>query len=247
MKLLVIGDSCIDKYIYGKCDRLSPEAPVPVFVPSYETTMGGMAQNVYNNVKQFYSSCDIITNQKKPIKTRIIEERSNHMIVRIDEGDNHNERVDLSSINFKKYNATIVTDYDKGFLNIDDLQYIARHSKMSFIDSKKILSTWVYDFSFIKVNHNEYLNSKFFIDKFISSKTVITLGIKGCIFKGITYPPLKKIATIDVSGAGDTFLAAFSAQYLQTRDVVSSIDFAQKCCCQVIQKRGTCVYDPNMD
>ena len=42
--ILVIGDSCIDKFIYGKCNRLCPEAPVPVFLPSEFTTNPGMAQ-----------------------------------------------------------------------------------------------------------------------------------------------------------------------------------------------------------
>ena len=33
MKILVIGDSCHDVFVYGKCDRICPEAPVPVFTP----------------------------------------------------------------------------------------------------------------------------------------------------------------------------------------------------------------------
>ena len=36
MKILVIGDSCKDKYIYGLCERMCPEAPVPVFQPIKE-------------------------------------------------------------------------------------------------------------------------------------------------------------------------------------------------------------------
>ena len=31
MKLLVIGESCLDVYQYGDSVRLCPEAPVPVF------------------------------------------------------------------------------------------------------------------------------------------------------------------------------------------------------------------------
>ena len=30
MKVLLIGDSCVDRYVYGDAKRLSPEAPVPV-------------------------------------------------------------------------------------------------------------------------------------------------------------------------------------------------------------------------
>ena len=33
IKFLVIGDGCTDVHIYGKCNRLSPEAPVPILNP----------------------------------------------------------------------------------------------------------------------------------------------------------------------------------------------------------------------
>ena len=29
-KVLLIGDSCTDEYVYGTCERLNPEAPVPI-------------------------------------------------------------------------------------------------------------------------------------------------------------------------------------------------------------------------
>ena len=51
MKILVIGDSCIDKFIYGSCERICPEAPVPVFNPLSSTENIGMAGNVKNNLE----------------------------------------------------------------------------------------------------------------------------------------------------------------------------------------------------
>ena len=51
MKILVIGDSCKDVFIYGKANRLCPEAPVPVFIPKRKTETGGMAANVYENIE----------------------------------------------------------------------------------------------------------------------------------------------------------------------------------------------------
>ena len=36
MKVLLIGDFMIDKYIIGESNRMSPEAPVPVIVPKEE-------------------------------------------------------------------------------------------------------------------------------------------------------------------------------------------------------------------
>jgi bifunctional ADP-heptose synthase (sugar kinase/adenylyltransferase) len=51
MKVLIIGDGCSDVFRYGTCDRISPEAPVPVMKPTRTTGNGGMAINVYENLK----------------------------------------------------------------------------------------------------------------------------------------------------------------------------------------------------
>ena len=48
--ILLIGDICVDVYQYGTIDRLSPEAPVPVFVPVHKEERNGMAGNVYANL-----------------------------------------------------------------------------------------------------------------------------------------------------------------------------------------------------
>ncbi len=50
-KVLVAGDIILDEYIWGKANRLSPEAPVPVLeVGKYEYILGGAA-NVANNIR----------------------------------------------------------------------------------------------------------------------------------------------------------------------------------------------------
>ena len=48
--ILVIGDLMIDHYLWGKTDRISPEAPVPVIDITKETTVLGGAGNVINNL-----------------------------------------------------------------------------------------------------------------------------------------------------------------------------------------------------
>ena len=68
MKFLVIGDSCIDKFIYGSCERICPEAPVPVFNPLSSTENMGMAGNVKNNLEALGIECDIITNKEKILR-----------------------------------------------------------------------------------------------------------------------------------------------------------------------------------
>jgi D-beta-D-heptose 7-phosphate kinase/D-beta-D-heptose 1-phosphate adenosyltransferase len=48
--ILVVGDLMIDHYLWGSCDRISPEAPVQVVDISKETTLLGGAGNVINNL-----------------------------------------------------------------------------------------------------------------------------------------------------------------------------------------------------
>ena len=49
-RILVIGDLMIDHYLWGGCDRISPEAPVQVVDIARETTVLGGAGNVINNL-----------------------------------------------------------------------------------------------------------------------------------------------------------------------------------------------------
>jgi len=48
--ILVVGDLMIDHYLWGGCERISPEAPVQVVDVSRETTVLGGAGNVINNL-----------------------------------------------------------------------------------------------------------------------------------------------------------------------------------------------------
>ncbi len=48
--ILVIGDLMLDHYLWGSCERISPEAPVQVVDIAKETTVLGGAGNVINNL-----------------------------------------------------------------------------------------------------------------------------------------------------------------------------------------------------
>lgn len=49
-RILVIGDLMIDHYLWGKCERISPEAPVQVLDVEREENLMGGAGNVLNNL-----------------------------------------------------------------------------------------------------------------------------------------------------------------------------------------------------
>ena len=60
-KLLVIGDLMIDHYLWGSCERISPEAPVQVVNVKSESAVLGGAGNVINNLSALGAQVDVIS------------------------------------------------------------------------------------------------------------------------------------------------------------------------------------------
>jgi len=60
-KLLVIGDLMIDHYLWGSCERISPEAPVQVVNVKSESAVLGGAGNVINNLNALGAQVDVIS------------------------------------------------------------------------------------------------------------------------------------------------------------------------------------------
>ena len=71
-KVLLIGDSCSDEYVYGICERLNPEAPVPILRDLIVKLKlkKGMAWNVRENLMNHLELKFIfLLNQERIIKT----------------------------------------------------------------------------------------------------------------------------------------------------------------------------------
>jgi len=239
MKILIIGESCKDIFHYGYCKRLCPEAPVPVFNSSGIVENGGMAKNTYNNVVALGASADLITNENWELisKTRFVDKRTNHMFMRLDENDTGYGKCDLSQIRFRDYEAIIVSDYDKGFLSIEDLQIISVKHHLTFLDTKKKLGNWCKNFTFIKINNIEYERTLDSIDSDINQKLIITQGPNGCLYQNKPYEvPLVEVK--DTSGAGDTFVASMCVKYCESSNIEESLKFANHCATVVVQKKG---------
>jgi rfaE bifunctional protein kinase chain/domain len=60
-KILVVGDSILDHYVYGKVHRVSPEAPVPVVLKNREEYFLGGAANVAQNITAFGAKCTLLS------------------------------------------------------------------------------------------------------------------------------------------------------------------------------------------
>jgi D-beta-D-heptose 7-phosphate kinase/D-beta-D-heptose 1-phosphate adenosyltransferase len=240
IKILVIGDSCEDIFIYGKCRRICPEAPVPIFIPLYEKKNGGMSLNVYGNIKSLNYDVDIITHKENITKTRFVDETSNQILLRVDNESNKVEKIkDINHIDFKKYSAVVISDYDKGFLDSEDIKFICEKNQNTFIDTKKIIDHNFKDAKFIKINEEEYLNNlkKSNYIKKLKKKLIVTLGDKGCKLNNKVYST-DPVIIRDIVGAGDTFISSMVLKYLQTQDIEKSIRFANMCATLIVQQKG---------
>lgn len=239
-KVLVVGDSCTDIFIYCSAQRLAPDFPVPVLSIDNRTENPGMAQNVRRNIESLLShesgECDIITNcdWKSVTKTRYVHKDTNHMFFRVDSSGLRDKFE--NDIDYSAYDIVVVSDYDKGFLSSEDIEMICDSHPRVFLDTKKKIDTWAENAFIIKINDYEYQSSYPFSTS-IANKIVHTMGSRGAEYQGIIYPA--RVAEVqDLSGAGDTFLAALVVGSEKTGSIISGIKFANYCAAEIVRHRG---------
>ncbi len=235
-KILLIGDNCIDVYQYGTVDRLSPEAPVPVFVPTHQEEHEGMAGNVYANLVNLGCEVDLVCGHASR-KTRLIDSRSKQHILRIDEDV---RSIPIVNVDTHGYDAVVVSDYNKGVVSYDLINKVINSKLPVFVDTKKtdlerMQGAWV------KINELEY--SKI---KSECTGLIVTRGAKGAEAKWHEIKtPAPSVEVVDVTGAGDTFLASLAYMYLNTKDIKLSMEFANKAAAITVQHVGC--YAPTLE
>jgi D-beta-D-heptose 7-phosphate kinase/D-beta-D-heptose 1-phosphate adenosyltransferase len=242
-KVLVIGESCTDVFIYGTSERKSPEGKGPVFVPYHEVYGAGMAANTANNLSSMGVDVDMYSDTGDIIKSRYVNKDTNELYLRVDEGDVV-DRIKISELpDLKKYNAVVISDYCKGFLDEEDIDTIASMHPLVILDTKKKLGDWCKDVTYIKINRLEWEVSKDVIrdNEWLFDKIICTLDKTGTAYKHTTYA-VKPIENADVSGAGDTFVAGFVTKYLDTKDIEESIQWANYCAGEVVKEKGVSVF-----
>ena len=60
-RVLVVGDAMLDRYIFGRIDRISPDAPVPVLVVERDLAEPGGAGNVVHNLIGLGAACAFVS------------------------------------------------------------------------------------------------------------------------------------------------------------------------------------------
>lgn len=245
-RILVIGESCRDIFVYCHAERLAPDLPIPVLRVIEETSNPGMAANVERNIKAIYPSCELLTNDdwEKVTKTRYMHRNSNHAFIRVDT-DHRIPRIAVRDLPLHEYDLIAISDYNKGFLAEEDIQGICERHPNVFIDTKKILGSWAKDAKIIKINNYEYERSKDAITPELSEKIIVTRGEFGAEYQCKLYP-VAKVDVKDSTGAGDSFFAALMVRYAETGDMDESIRFANECAAKVVTHKGvTLIERPN--
>ena len=234
-KVLLIGDSCTDEYVYGVCERLNPEAPVPILRKKRVNTQKGMALNVLENLLAFDIQVSLITQGEPIIKRRFIDERYNQQILRVDVEDEIQPF--RGNVPDEDFDALVISDYDKGFLTTQRIyELVEWFDGPVFIDSKK--TNLPVDYAYIKINDDEY--SKLDEELKDSPNLIVTKGSQGVDYQGKNYPAVG-VSVFDVCGAGDTFLSALVYFYLRYGKIETAIPYANKAAAIAVTHFGTYV------
>ena len=179
----VYGDIMLDRWIYGSCDRVSPEAPILVRKEdNYNNSIGGvgnLATNLssINDKVELYScvaddkegnklqelldktkiKCYIDVNaEMTTTKTRFVGQNG-QQVMRWDRERFYNEDTVIEKLieNLQSDDIVCISDYAKGTVKANTLQQIFRKAKV-LVDPKQ--DNYFYDGAFlVKPNMKEYV------------------------------------------------------------------------------------------
>ena len=242
MKVLVIGDVIIDKYVYGTSSRISPEAPVPVITYIEEKETLGGAGLVYENLKNLDVDVTLFEiDQPRSVKTRIMCD--GHYITRIDDDKPAKGMEVLKQVqetDFSKYDYVVLSDYNKGVLDEakDIIAHINKYNCKVIVDPKE--NAWFYENAWlVKPNYNEFHDLGF--DEWQGNIITTNAGEEVIAhIDGKNYEiPVDNLEVADVTGAGDCFLASFVYALTKGYDYEKAIKVAVRGSTESVKHAGT--------
>ena len=295
-KILVIGDLILDRYIWGKVDRISPEAPVPIVEVTKEDFLLGGASNVAHNIVNLGGSSsiagvtgndragDVLMNllekqgiqsqgvvrcsRSTIVKTRVIAH--NQQVVRFDKEDK--DRLDGKI--FKKlleylkeviptHDAVIISDYKKGVVSSALIKEVLKTAKpfrifvsvdpkvghFKFYAGVSLITPNLAEASLasgVEIRDEKSLISagKRLLKTLSCDAVLITRGDQGMSLfekEKVTHIPTVTKDVYDVTGAGDTVIAAFTLAHAAGASMKDAAVMANHAAGVVVGKVGTAV------
>jgi D-beta-D-heptose 7-phosphate kinase/D-beta-D-heptose 1-phosphate adenosyltransferase len=266
-RVLVIGDVMLDRFVYARVSRISPEAPVPVLAVQREIVTLGGAGNVARNVASLGGRATLVGRrgddhagellkellQREPDiqdalltcaagrtieKIRYIAEQQ--QVMRADYEFEVGAAVAFEDIlatvrgEIAEHDALVISDYAKGMLPpalVEELIALARAAQIPVVVDPKGLSLDRYNgATVITPNHHEAAAAtgldtetdqgiELCLNRMLamlpgSGAILITRGALGMALaergRAIEHIPARRREVFDVSGAGDTVVAALA-------------------------------------
>ncbi|WP_301008488.1 D-glycero-beta-D-manno-heptose-7-phosphate kinase, partial [Helicobacter japonicus] len=300
-KILVIGDLMIDHYVWGSCERISPEAPVQVVDVKNESNRLGGACNVAHNLIALNAQvfvCGVVGNDDTGLwlgdklesigvdisylfvdtsrpttkKTRVII--ANQQVLRIDRESkapiDSSIQIDIMQrlhAVLDEVDCIIISDYGKGLLNDELTQFVITYakkkSKFVLCDPKGKDYSKYRGATLLTPNKKE---AELATDIIISNEesliragmtlknkcqldiSLITLSEDGIgIFANDAMEriPTRAKEVYDVTGAGDTVIAALGFALSSGCDILQACEFANAAAAVVVGKVGSAVATHN--
>ena len=293
-KILVIGDLMIDKYLWGECTRVSPEAPVQIINVKRETKVLGGAGNVAHNlvrlganveVLSIIGGCDIsnelrklfkdinlntdyLIEQKDRItskKTRIVSAQQQVIRYDIESNEDINQisekkLIDIYKSAISKFELVIISDYGKGVITnyiAQEVIKVANSYGIKVIVDPKGSDYSKYTYAYlltpnkkeaseatgINISDKKSLkDALIYLKDFCKLHTsLITLSEDGIAIFDDQFRSHPTVAreVFDVTGAGDTVIAALGYALAAKEDIDSAVVLANLAAGVVVGKIGS--------
>lgn len=227
MKACVIGDAMIDKWHVGSISRLNPESSHVLLGKETDLiTQPGGAANVAANLERLAPD-DVVIRLFQPESDQCVKHRyvvDGHQLLRWDEERRTSRQsarllADELSCIIHSVDLVIVSDYDKGSIEVDLLTDMLRRWKKErqtswlLVDTKRSPGPWIESAAdYFFPNKLEYREYAVLYD---SASVIRKYGQHGAVLCTKSYSHHVSAPTIDhvssVVGAGDTFIAAAAA------------------------------------
>jgi D-beta-D-heptose 7-phosphate kinase/D-beta-D-heptose 1-phosphate adenosyltransferase len=240
----------VDVWVHGRVDRISPEAPVPVFVEERREDKWGGAANVVANLRAL--GCQASGSFKEyrlwPIKTRFVVNNQQmglrHDLENFVAGD-FEDKVFIDATS-RECDALIISDYAKGVCTPSLCQRLIKwakeHGGKVVVDPKQDWAKYA-GCDVVTPNMKELLlvPESFTLD---CKAMLVTKGAEGMTLyangdmEGINIPATNT-GPVDVTGAGDTVVAVLSAAIAVGFDLESAARLANAAAGVVVGKFGT--------
>ncbi len=253
-RVVVVGDFVQDVWVHGRVERISPEAPVPVFLQERVDLADGGAGNVSANLAALGCFHELFTDRGNgsPRKTRYVV--GGQQLLRVDDEvirriAPHNENDIFKLATFSpNIGALVLSDYGKGmFLNelAGRLINWARQFDIPVIVDPK--GSWKRYTGATVITPNEAElgedDPQWLMSQYVISNVLLTRGARGMtLYNGHddeTHISATAREVFDVTGAGDTVVAVLAAALAVGFTLQTAAVIANAAAGVVVGKRGT--------